>query len=98
MINAVATAWSAFTSSGVKQAVTANNIANVSTPGFKASSVSTQEEKGGGVRAVVAKGPDTVDISKEAVNLLANRTDFTANLKVLKTSDDMTKKLLDIFA
>jgi flagellar basal body rod protein FlgB len=98
MINPVAIASSALASYGLNQAVTANNIANIATPGFKASTAVTQEVKGGGVHSVVRQGQDTVDISREAVNLLANRTDFTANLKVLKTENDMTKKLLNILA
>jgi flagellar basal body rod protein FlgB len=98
MTNAIGMAASALSASSVTQAVAANNIANIGTSGFKASNVATRENKSGGVNAIVSRGQDSVNISKEAVSMLSNGTDFTANLKVIKASDSMTKKLLDIMA
>ena len=39
-----------------------------------------------------------VDIAGEMVNLMQARNDFAANLKVLKTGQEMQRPLLDIFA
>jgi flagellar basal-body rod protein FlgC len=91
-------AASAITSYGMKQAVTANNIANINTPDFKSSSVTMQAVSSGGVSTSVSKGDDTVDISREAVDLISTSHAFTANLKVLKASDDMSKELLSLKA
>lgn len=77
---------------------TAHNVANLNTDGFKASSTTFLESGAGGVRAMVSKTQDTVDISKEATNLLSDKNGFKANLNVLKTADEMTKELLNIKA
>lgn len=77
---------------------TANNVANLNTDGFKASSAMFQENGGGGVHAIVSKTQDSVDISREATNLLSDQNGFKANLGVLKTADEMTRELLNIKA
>jgi flagellar basal-body rod protein FlgB len=87
---------SALAAYGVRQAVTANNIANIDTPGFKASSAVMKESREGGVTASVARGEDSVEISKEAVDLLDTANGYGANLKALKVSDRMAKDVLDI--
>jgi flagellar hook protein FlgE len=49
----------------------------------------------------IAKGSyssDTVDLSHEVVSLMQGQNDFAANVKVLKTEDQMTQSLLDITA
>jgi flagellar hook protein FlgE len=81
---------------GIKQAVTANNVANIETPDFKASTVTVQEKATGGVQASVSKTKDTVDISREAVNMISNSNGFKANIKTLQAKDEMTKELLNI--
>lgn len=78
--------------------VTAHNVANLNTDDFKASRVTFQENTGGGVSAAAAGTRDSVDISREAVNLLTNTQGFKANLSVLKAADEMTKQLLSIKA
>jgi len=87
---------SALAAFGVRQAVTANNVANINTPDFKASSAVMKENREGGVTASVARGEDSVEISKEAVDLLETATGYGANLKALQVSERMTKDLLDI--
>ena len=42
--------------------------------------------------------PDTVDLSTEAVNLIAARDQFQASAQVFQAGDKMQKKLLDIMA
>jgi flagellar hook protein FlgE len=83
---------------GTSQQVTANNLANLNTDDFKASRAVFQENAGGGVTATAAKTRDTVDISREATNLITNTQGFKANLAVLKTADEMTRQLLNIKA
>ncbi|HEY3306820.1 MAG TPA: flagellar basal body protein [Desulfuromonadaceae bacterium] len=85
---------SALSAYGVKQAVTSNNIANMNTTDYKASTAVTMENKTGGVSATVVPGNDEVDISKEAVDLLANSIGFKANLKVFQATDEMYNDLL----
>jgi len=91
-------AGSALQAFNTSQQVTAHNVANLSTDGFKASKATFQENGNGGVSATVSATQDTVDISREAVNLLSNTAGFKANLKVLKAADEMTKELLSIKA
>lgn len=88
-------ALQAFTTS---QQVTAHNVANLNTDNFTASRATFQENGSGGVNATVSGTQDTVDISREAVNLLSNTSGFKANLKVLKAADEMTKELFSIKA
>lgn len=89
---------SALQAFGTSQQVTAHNVANVNTDGFKASRVALQENGGGGVTATTAGTQDTVDISREATNLISNTQNFKVNLTVLKAADEMTKQLLNIKA
>lgn len=76
--------------------VTANNVANVTSENFTASRVTMQERANGGVDATVAKTADTVDISREAVELLSTVSGFKANLQVAKAEKEMSKSMLDI--
>ena len=87
---------SALAAYGVRQAVTANNISNLNTPDFKASSVVMEEKKEGGVTASVNRGEDSVEISKEAALMLETANGYGANLKTLMVNDRMEKDLLDI--
>jgi len=48
-------------------------------------------------RGSVASAPaDTVDLSRQAVDLLQARLDFAANAKALKVADQMTRSALDL--
>lgn len=98
MTDITSIASSALVAFGVKQAVTANNIANIETPDYKASSAVMQESENGGVSAVVSDSRDSVDISKEAVDMITTNLALKANVKVLKTADEMTKELLNVLA
>lgn len=87
---------SALDAYGTKQGVTANNLANINDPDFKASATVMKESATGGVTAAVVKTSDSVDISKEAVDLLSTASNYSANLKALKVSDQMMKNALDL--
>jgi flagellar basal body rod protein FlgB len=87
---------SALAAYGVRQKVSANNVANLNTPGFKASYVEMKERREGGVGVVATQGPDSVEISKEAVAMLETANGYGANLKALQVADRMTKEILAI--
>lgn len=91
-------AGSAVRAFGTGQQASAHNVANLNTDQFKASVATFQENRSGGVNAIVSGTQDTVDISREAVNLLSNTAGFKANLNVLKAADEMTRELFSIKA
>lgn len=95
-MNTIGIAASALNAFATNQSVAANNVANVDTPGYKASASQEADVKGGGVKAVVSKGNDQVELSKEAVDMMLNSNLFTANAKTVKATDAMTQSILDI--
>ena len=96
MSNISGIASSALVAYNSRQAVTANNIANINTPDFKASDTVMKENKGGGVTANVVQGSDSVDISEEAVDMMVTSNNYSANLKVIRVADNMMKDVLNI--
>lgn len=98
MANVSEIAASALTAFGVRQAVTANNVANLNTTDFKASYTVMKENKGGGVSASVVRGEDSVEISKEAVDMLDTANGYEANLKTLQVKNRMEQDLIDILS
>ena len=87
--------------------VTANNIANLNTPGFNPSRADLVELSGGGVAVSGTSfednpqtSPNTqtsnVDLPTELLNLKLGQTLYDANAMVLKTADQMTGTLLNI--
>jgi flagellar basal body rod protein FlgG len=96
MTDILGIAGTAIAAYGVRQGVTANNMANLNTAGFNASSVAMRENRGGGVTAGAIQGADSVDISKEATDMLNSEDGCKANLKVVRVADEMTKELLDM--
>ena len=91
--------------------VTANNLSNLNSQGFKASKVSGVDVAGGGVRAevtlstsagrMVADGSggttelSNVNLDNELVQLQGSPLMYTANLAVLGARDAMVGELLD---
>jgi flagellar hook protein FlgE len=98
MADSMAIASSALSAYGLRQATTANNVANINTPDYKAASVQLKENKAGGVQATVVTGNDRVDISREATEMVSTKNSFKANLKVMRVADQMSKELLNIKA
>lgn len=92
------TAYSALQAFGKSQQITANNLANLNTDGFKSSRAVFQENIPSGVTVTASGTEDSVEISREATNLMLNSQGFKANLKTLQTVDEMTKELLSIKA
>ncbi|MBI5633682.1 MAG: hypothetical protein HZA15_09420 [Nitrospirae bacterium] len=77
--------------------VTANNIANANTEGFRPSETMMNENLNGGVSAAIRQFdiPD-VDIAKEMVDLMTTELGFKAMLKTISTEDEITSSIINI--
>jgi flagellar basal-body rod protein FlgC len=116
MINATNSALSGIKAFGTKIGVTANNVANVNTDGFKKSRAVLEEGHPSGVTVSIeeidtpgailpaqdgsgeTRETSNVALEEEVVNLITTRTAFSANIETLKTWDEMTESLIDLFA
>lgn len=83
--------------------VTANNIANVNTPGFQAGAPAIATEPGSALDAKTGEGgapdlpePPDVDLAKEMADLIIAKHGYTANSKTVKTADELLGTLLNI--
>jgi len=89
--------------------VSANNIANADTPGYKAQRADLVDLSGGGVAvagttADPSPGPtlpdgsqgSNVDLANEVVNTIQARILYTANALVFRTADQMYGTLLNV--
>ena len=74
----------------------ANNVANLATPGYRRQEVVQTPQEGGGVQTQSVKA-EAVGSSLEAdvVAQLQAKNSFLANLAVFKTSNQMAGALLD---
>ena len=104
--------------SGIKAAfdsidVSANNVANANTDGFKSDTAAFSEGANGGVVVNIRKsntpGPayfkdgktavaSNTDLVQETAAEISAKTMASANIAVLKTADEMEKKAIDILA
>jgi flagellar hook-associated protein FlgK len=74
----------------------AHNIANAVTPGFRRQVVTQQTVPNGGVATAVQRAPAEGDaLAEDLVALKLAQHLFTANVKVLRTQDQMLGTLLD---
>lgn len=102
---------SALSALGTTQQVSANNIANVNTDGFKSSSVSLESgPEGQGVRVsdiqqngatgAIVNGVESsnTDISTEVVDMITTGHAFSANTAAIRASEEMTGHLLNMIA
>lgn len=79
----------------------ANNVANMNTPGYRREVVAQEEAaESAGVRATVQREQDAqgVTLEQEAVEQMSAAYAFKANLQTIKTQDDMMGSLLDVKA
>nr|WP_320133448.1 flagellar basal body rod C-terminal domain-containing protein [uncultured Holophaga sp.] len=87
-------------------AVTANNIANANSSGYKAKRLDLEDQAGGGVKASqlsesqesTVPGGSNVDYATEMVNLMTQSGSYSANLETLKTQDEMLGQIMDMKA
>jgi flagellar basal body rod protein FlgG len=89
--------------------VTADNVANLHTDGFRAKEVVQRPVPAGGIEATVrdAGGPSpvfegrvvsNVDLISEGIGRIAAQRQFEANLAVFKTAAEMEREALHIIA
>jgi flagellar hook protein FlgE len=95
-----------------RQGVSANNVANINTPGYRARSVVSAEADGGGVRVSEVRedpspGPvdvlslsgesgSNVDLATESVSNVLFAAAYKANAAVVRTENDMLGTLLNV--
>lgn len=108
--NILGTALSGLQAAETRIGVSANNVANSTTPGFEAKTVTARAAENGGVivdirnsNAATLRGPDgeqasNVSLDEEVVNQVRAGYDFKANLKVIETQKELDKALFDIQA
>ncbi len=96
-INSIA--LSALSAYEKKLGVTANNIANLNTEKFRPSEANIHDNAGQGVYVTISQ-TDTpeVDLAREMVSLMTAKQGIEANLKTLKTADEINRSILDIIA
>ncbi|SRR5579884_1462350 len=114
MLSPLGASLSGLRASLEKLDASANNIANLSTDGFKKDQVLFSEGAGGGVVAEVTKsaepGPfyqspkgelvqaSNVDLAEESAQQILARYTFSMNLATIKTTDEMEKSIIDLLA
>ncbi len=89
------TALSGLQSAQTRLNASANNVANVQTPGFRRDEVQAEANPAGGVNTRVDKAAETgVNLEQEAVEQMSATIAYKANLQVIKASDRMAGALL----
>ncbi len=105
-MDVVGIALSGLRASSAGLAVQANNVANQQSGGFKAKRLDLVAEASGGVRVwglaedptPAGPGAANVDLATETVQGMGFEIMYKANLKVLKTGDELFKATLDLKA
>jgi flagellar hook protein FlgE len=78
---------------------TADNTANVNTPGYRAEQVDLATDATGGVTAGVSRAPEPgVDLVEQMTNLSVAQAVYTANARVLRAAMENERTLLDVLA
>ena len=77
--------------------VSGDNIANISTPDFKASEV-LRSNSGQGPSVTIEKTDHGTDLVHEMSEQMRTVYDFKANAKVIRSHDEMLGNLIDILA
>ncbi len=114
MISPLNSAASGINAAFKKQSVSAHNVANINTDGFKSSVASAQDIEHGGVKVTISQSTEpgaiydngygtvaeysNVNYAREAVDQKSAKIQFAANLAALKTNEEMTESLIDILA
>lgn len=79
--------------------VSAHNIANLPTEGFRRQQVQYTEQAGGGVKTQVTQAAEEgSSLETDVVQQLQAKNAFLANLAVFKTSNKMAGALVDTLA
>ena len=93
-------ALSGMQSASTRVAVSAHNVANLLTEGFRPQRTTQAAQASGGSQAMVttADRPEAVDLDREIVGQIEARTQFKASARVLGVEAEMRGSLLDLFA
>ncbi|NQU58279.1 MAG: hypothetical protein HQ513_13665 [Rhodospirillales bacterium] len=102
----LSTAISGLASSSARVAASAQNIVNVNTDGYLAKDAQgrvaapllASRAYGAGSVQVEAIEPSNVNVAKEFIDIIAAKAAYEANAKVIRTTEDMQKDVLDIKA
>lgn len=79
--------------------VSAHNVANLQTPGFRRQSVLQEEQAGGGVVARLTRVPqEGANLAEDVVKQKLAAYAFVASLRAIQTHDHMLGALLDAAA
>jgi flagellar hook protein FlgE len=79
--------------------VSANNIANANTVGYRREVIDSQALAGGGVNGLVSRADQAgPQLEQDVVTQMSAQYQFDANLKTIKTQDQMLGSLLHIQA
>ena len=105
-VTGISAGLSGLQAAGQGVAVTANNVANLQSTGYRAKSLELAEQAQGGVAAQglaisqdpLAPGGSNVDLATEAVNLDTQGTAYQANAKFLKVQERLLGAALDMKA
>jgi len=99
----VGTNLNAINNIGTMQQVSANNVANTLTPGFKASravqngdTVTISQEARHAAIDSNGRPMSTTDLGQEMVRMTANKASLNANVKAIRTQSEMDQALLSI--
>jgi flagellar hook-associated protein FlgK len=80
-------------------ATTADNTANLATPGYRAEQVDLATSATGGVTAGVSRAPEEgVDLVEQVANLITGSLLYTANARMLRAGAETERSLLDLLA
>lgn len=99
MNSTFSTALSGLSAAMLRLDAAGSNITNSQTPGYRPQSVSQTEPAEGGVSASVERvvEPDN-NLAQDIVDQMSASYSFKANLRVVKTQDEMLGTLLDLRA
>lgn len=105
-VDGVSASRAGLQTSAQSAALTANNVANLSSSGYRAERLAQSDRAQGGVAGVAVQqspqppvpGGSNVDLGAEAVNLDGQSLSYQADLKSLKSQDDMLGTALDMKA
>ena len=106
MINSISIGASALKVYQTKTDVIAHNVANINTEGFKPKTVHLKENNysniddktqvGSGVSVdAITENQGTANLATEFTELIKSQRSFEANVKTIKTADEMLGTLLD---
>lgn len=108
-MDAIASALSGMRAASLQLDVSANNVANASTPGFRPSRVDLSTSPGGGVSAQISQDPAPIllpgvpagsqpsgtDLVSETVTMMTEPFAYAANARIVSASEQMTASLFD---